>query len=101
MNMASPRNFEPQKISKVLKDFSDQKSLNKGLKNAKVEELWHKEMGQNISAYTLSINLSGKKLFVKMKSSTLKEELRYGEAKIIKLLNEKLEEEIINKVIFH
>lgn len=99
--MNKRRTFEPQKISKLLKNFSDQKPLNKGLKNAKIEELWHKKMGKNISVYTESVNLTRKKLFIKIKSPTLKQELRYGENKIIKLLNEELEEESINKIIFH
>ena len=99
--MNKRRTFEPLKISKLLKNFSDQKPLNKGLKNAKLEELWHKKMGKNISAYTESVNLSGKKLFVKIKSPTLKQELRYGESKIIKILNEELNDESIAKIIFH
>ena len=99
--MNKRRTFEPQKISKLLKNFSDQKPLNKGLKNAKIEELWHKKMGKNISVYTESVNLTRKKLFIKIKSPTLKQELRYGENKIIKLLNEELEEESINKINFH
>ncbi len=99
--MNNRRTFEPHKISKLLKKFSTQKSLNKGLKNAKLEQLWHKKMGKNISAYTESVNLSGEKLFIKIKSPTLKQELRYGENKIIKLLNEELVEEIITKIIFH
>ncbi len=99
--MNKSRSFEPKKISKVLKDFSDQKPLIKGLKTAKIEEFWHEEMGKNISAYTQSINISGKKLFIKIKSSTLKEELRYGEKKIIDILNKKLKQKSIDKIIFH
>ena len=46
--MNKRRTFEPLKISKLLKNFSDQKPLKKGLKNVKLEELWHKKMGKNI-----------------------------------------------------
>jgi hypothetical protein len=99
--MNKRRTFEPLKISKLLKNFSNQKPINKGLKNAKLEEIWHKKMGKNISVYTESVNLSGKKLFIKIKSPTLKQELTYGENKIIKILNEELDDENIDKIIFH
>ena len=41
--MNKRRTFEPLKISKLLKNFSNQKPINKGLKNAKLEEIWHKK----------------------------------------------------------
>lgn len=97
----SERKFEAQKLSEVLNQISNQKPIATGLKDLKINELWIKLMGENIAAYTEKVKLEKSVLYVKIKSPTLKEELRYGESKIIKLLNSNMKSININKIIFH
>ena len=97
----SDRKFEAQKLSEVLSHISKQKYISEGLKKLRIKELWDEIMGENISVYTERIKLEKFVLYIKIKSPTLKEELRFGEDKILKLLNEKLKSEEIKKIIFH
>ena len=45
------------------------------------------------------LNLKNGTLYIKLKSSALREELSYGKEKIIKLLNEKLKKDLIKKIV--
>jgi len=50
----SNRKFEPQKLSEVLNEISNQKPIAKGLKELKINELWKQMMGKNISLHRSS-----------------------------------------------
>ncbi|MDG1822091.1 MAG: DUF721 domain-containing protein [Flavobacteriaceae bacterium] len=95
----SARKDEPQALNDVLKQFSKSKKLEKGLDNAKVEELWSKLLGPGIQSYTESIRLVGDTLYVGLTSSVLREELSYGTENIISMLNEGLQKAVIKKLI--
>jgi len=56
-------------------------------------------MGQGVVNYTTSVRLRNKTLVVQLSSSVLREELSYGKEKIIKMLNEKLGEQVISKLM--
>ena len=81
----SDRKFEAQKLSEVLSHISKQKYISEGLKKLRIKELWDEIMGENISVYTEKIRLEKFVLYIKIKRPSLKEELRFGEHKILKL----------------
>ena len=56
-------------------------------------------MDNGIGNYTTDINLKNKTLFIKLNSPALKQELSYGKEKIINLINERFEENIVQKII--
>ena len=98
--MKSPkRKFEPQSISKVLDEILESKSLRTGIIHVRINELWHKIMGANITNYTEKIILKGNTLFVSLNSAALRVELSYGKEKIIKMMNKQLGSEKIKKII--
>lgn len=86
-------------ISEVLKGFLDSNRLQKGLDKVSVQDAWHNIMGNAISKYTTAISLERDVLYIQLSSSVLREELSYGKAKIIKLLNEELGKELITKLV--
>ena len=55
-------------------------------------------MGENIQKYTYKVYYKRGILYVKLKSSVLKEELTFEKAKIIKLLNKELGKEYIKEM---
>jgi len=75
------------------------KALNAGIANARVNEMWYELMGSHMSNYTEKIILRGNTLFVSLNNAALREELGYGKEKIMKIMNEQLGKEIIEKVI--
>lgn len=95
----STRKDEPQPIEDVLRQFTATNKLEKGLDNVKLAALWAELMGGGVQAYTTSIKLVGKTLYVSLTSSVLREELNYGKNNIIAMLNEGLEKDCISKLV--
>jgi hypothetical protein len=93
------RNNDSLSIGEALDEFVRENKLQKGLDKANVKEVWKSEMGAPIDKYTTAIKLDGKVLYVRLNSSVLREELSYGKEKIIRLLNEKLGKELIEKLV--
>jgi hypothetical protein len=87
------------KIDSLIKFFLKENNLENGLENVKIRDLWHELMKNGVANYTTDINLKNGTLYVKLKSSVLREELSYGKEKIVKLLNEKLKKNLIKKIV--
>ena len=87
------------KIDSLIKFFLKENNLENGLENVKIRDLWHELMKNGVANYTTDINLKNGTLYVKLKSSVLREELSYGKEKIVKLLNEKLKKDLIKKIV--
>jgi hypothetical protein len=83
----------------LMKDVIKENKLTKGMNQISVEEAWAKLMGNGVVSYTSKVELNGKTLVVKLKSSVLREELSYGKEKIIKMMNDELGEELILKIM--
>jgi len=90
---------EFQSMEDLMKDVIKENKLTKGMNQISVEEAWAKLMGNGVVSYTSKVELNGKTLVVKLKSSVLREELSYGKEKIIKMMNEELGEELISKIM--
>lgn len=90
---------EFQSIEDLMKDVIKENKLTKGMNQISVKEAWAKMMGNGVVSYTSKVELNGKTLVVKLKSSVLREELSYGKEKIIKMMNEELGEELISKIM--
>ena len=86
---------ELKNISKIIEDVFSQKHFRIGIDNIKVQEAWVKTMGKNIQKYTYKVYYKKGILYVKLKSSVLKEELTFEKVKIIKLINNELGKEYI------
>lgn len=87
------------KIDSLIKFFIKKNNLENGLENVKIKDLWHEIMKNGVANYTTDINLKNGTLYIKLKSSVLREELSYGKEKIVKLLNEKLKKDLIKKIV--
>lgn len=88
-----------KKINEVVKSFIKQNNLESGIDAVKIDKIWEKLLGKNIKSYTNSLKLSNRKLYVKLNSSVLREELNYGKEEIVKMLNEELKKECIEEII--
>ena len=87
------------KIDNLIKFFIKENNLENGLENVKIKDLWHEQMKNGVANYTTDINLKNGTLYIKLKSSVLREELSYGKEKIVKLLNEKLKKDLIKMIV--
>ena len=97
--MKKRRTNENMSIGDVLKDFVSSSKLEQGLDKVNVREVWNREMGPAIQKYTTGLKLQNDTLYVQLSSSVLREELSYGKEKIIKMLNEELGKDLIQKLV--
>lgn len=93
------RNNDNQPISDILKEFVDKNNLQSGLDKVNVRDAWVNLMGNGVNNYTIAIELKHQILYVQLSSSVLREELSYGNEKIIRLLNEAIGKDVIKKLI--
>jgi len=92
---------EIKNISKVLEDVISQKHFKVGIDNLRVQEAWVKTMGENIQKYTYSVKFKRGILYIKLKSSVLKEELIFEKNKVIKLINTELGKEYVKDLVLN
>lgn len=90
---------DPQTMREALQHFVKKNRLQGGLDEVNIQEVWNSEMGPGIQKYTLAVKLERETLFVKLSNSVLREELSYGKAKIIKMLNQAMQRELIKKIV--
>ena len=86
-------------IGDVLKQIIDKNKLQPGIDDVVVQEAWKKLMGNGVNSYTRNIILKNGVLYVELTSSVLREELTFGKDKIIKLINEELDREVVKNVV--
>ena len=74
--------------------------LGSKLNAIKITESWEGVVGPMIKKHTLEIKVRNSKLFVKLDSPALKNELSYSRKKLTGLLNNAVGSEVINEIIF-
>ena len=90
---------ELKNISKVIEEVFSQKQIKIGIDNIKVQDAWKKTMGKNIQKYTYKVVYKKGILYVKLRSSVLKEELKYEKIKVIKLINKELGKRYVKDLV--
>tara|TARA_B100000927_G_C16408221_1_gene446234 strand:+ start:190 stop:483 length:294 start_codon:yes stop_codon:yes gene_type:complete len=93
------RNYDTKTLKVVLNKFIEKNSLNSGLDNVKVQNLWKKTMGDNVNSYTNEVILKNQTLYISLSSSILRQELSYGKDKIIELINKEFGQSTVKKIV--
>jgi hypothetical protein len=86
-------------VGDVLKQIIQVNKLQPGMDQIDVKEAWQNLMGNGVNSYTKNIALRGNTLYVELSSSVLREELSHGKSKIIAMINEELQREVIKEVV--
>jgi predicted nucleic acid-binding Zn ribbon protein len=69
------------------------------MKEIRLIDSWEKVMGKPVARHTREIFIRERKLFVRLDSAALREELSYGKEKILKMLNDEAGERVIDEVV--
>ena len=93
------RNRDNQPIEDILKEFVKTNNLQSGLDKVNVREAWANLMGNGVNNYTTAIELKHETLYVQLSSSVLREELSYGNEKIVTMLNESIGKDVVKKLV--
>lgn len=86
-------------IGDILKQIISSNKLQPGIDQIQVAAAWKNLMGNGVNSYTRNIALKGSTLYVELTSAVLREELTYGKAKIIAMINAEFGREILSEVV--
>ena len=87
-------------LSNVMRKILKNPKLSKRLDNIKIIEIWNELIGSNLQKYVLDSKVYNGKLFIKLKSSTLRNEFLYKKSQIIKEINSKFGRKVLSDIIF-
>ena len=93
------RNYKLKPIKNIIENFVEQKSISDGIFNVKVQKAWENAVEKKILDYTKEIYVKGEVLHIKVSNPILKQEILYSKQKVINLINEELEKDLIKKIV--
>jgi len=93
------RTSNESSIGAILNEIIQVNKWQPGIDQIAVSDAWKNLMGNGVNTYTRNILLKGSTLYVELTSAVLREELKYGKDKIIKMINEELGKEVITSVV--
>lgn len=86
-------------IAKALDMMVDDLKLRSKLNESRIRDGWAEIMGKPIAKYTSSVALRDGKLYIKIDSAALKQELNYSRDKIMELFNKELGPNVVKDVV--
>ena len=93
------RNYKLKPIKNIIESFVEQDSISDGIFNIKIQKAWENAVEKKILDYTKEIYVKGDILYIKVSNPILKQEILYSRQKVINLINEELEKDLIKKII--
>ena len=84
------RDNDTSKLKDLIPQMLQENKLQKGMDQIYVKETWSDVMGKGVANYTESVTIKGQTIIVKLTSAALREELQYGQDKILRMMNESL-----------
>jgi len=94
------RTSNPKKISILLGDMCHTLGFVEAYQQYKTLQIWHTVVGETISGATTIERFSNGQLFIKVKNPSWRMELNYRKQDILARLNEALESELVQDIIF-
>lgn len=94
------RKSEVQTIGEAMGDMLDAFKIKKKFNQTHIIESWNELMGTAIARQTREIFFKDKKLFVRIDSGALKQELSMHKSMVVDKLNNFIGEEVVKEVIF-
>jgi predicted nucleic acid-binding Zn ribbon protein len=90
-----------QSIGEIISQFVKEMNLGDKLNEKQALEAWRELVGKGILRYTESVFIKNRVLYVKLTSSTLRNELQMNREIIINRLNDKVGTKVIDNIIFN
>ena len=93
------RNYKLKPLKNIIESFVEQDSISNGIFNIKIQKAWENAVEKKILDYTKEIYVKGDILYIKVSNPILKQEILYSRQKVINLINEELEKDLIKKIV--
>ena len=94
------RRSHTQNISEVVSQLLKELNIDQKMKEVRIINSWDEVLGANITRATSKIFIKNRVLFVYLKSPVVRNELMMLKSGIIKALNDKIGEKVIDDIIF-
>jgi len=95
--MRKKNDFE---LGELVDIFMRQPAYKDRLYLAKIREFWKKEMGTSIANSIRDMRLIKGKLYIRLESSVIRQELQFAKSSIIEKMNVVVGEEYVREVVF-
>ena len=82
-------------IEEMLKEYGIEERINQ----VHIAKSWEKLMGQTINIRTQEVKLKKRKLYIRVNSSVLREELHYARGKILDIINSEFKQPVADEVV--
>ena len=86
-------------LSNVIRKIIKNPKLSKRLDNIKVIEIWEEIIGKNLEKYVIDSKVYNNKLYIKLKSATLRNEFTYQKTDLVNQINKRFGKKIIEDII--
>ena len=93
------RKTNEQSLGDVIQDYLREIGWQQKLDEIKIIIEWDKVLGPTLSKYTDEVFIKNKKLHIRLKSATLRQELSYQKSEVVKQLNDSVGKEVITDII--
>ena len=93
-------NSNMNSLSTIIRKILKNPKLSKRLDNIKIIEILNELIGSNLEKYVLDSKVYKRKLFIKLKSSTLRNEYTYKKSELLKQINNRFGKQVIDDIIF-
>ena len=93
------RKSNEQSLGQVIKDFLKESGWQQKLDEVKLMTEWDKVLGPSLAKYTSEVFITNKQLHIRIRSSSLRQELLYKKSELIEHLNSSVGKEVITDII--
>ncbi len=94
------RRTESISMKVAIGEFLERNKLRKKFDQTEVISLWKTLFGPAVANRTTQLFFRDGKLYVSLSSSVLRQELSMGKTKIIKALNDEMNQEVVKEIVF-
>ena len=93
--------YDVKPLGELIQAFYEQHRGPEYLDEVKVVESWPKVVGSFIASHTIDLSIKDGRLFVRVDSDALRNELSYSKSLLMKSLNEQAGKEIVKEIVLN
>ena len=86
-------------LSNVIRKILKNPKLSRRLDDIRIIEIWDEIIGNNLQKYVIDSKVYKRKLYIKLKSSTLRNEFTYQKSDLIRQINQRFGKKVIEDII--
>ena len=94
------RKSKPEKLQDIVNQFIREEGLETPLNQYRIIDTWKNTVGKSSEKYTESIFIKNQKLYIKIHSSVIKQELSMYSRQLAQQLNNEVKSQVIFDIVF-